>query len=147
MANKQRIMCIAPGRAAPGMVLAKPVHDREGAILLTAETVLDPAVLERLIRRGVEAVSVRVPDHRVTQALHESLGQPLLGTTLILPGSHEALNDPQLIREHFQKTLQAVIDAGACPMQPTTVIDLVSGTPLIVREGRGELARLGLSSA
>jgi tRNA A37 threonylcarbamoyladenosine synthetase subunit TsaC/SUA5/YrdC len=42
--------------------------------------------------------------------------------------------------------LQAVIDAGACPMQPTTVIDLVGGTPLIVREGRGDLARLGLSS-
>jgi tRNA A37 threonylcarbamoyladenosine synthetase subunit TsaC/SUA5/YrdC len=83
----------------------------------------------------------------VTQALLEILGQPLLGTTLILPGASEPLNDPQQIREHFQKTLQAIIDAGACPMQPTTVIDLESGTPLIVREGRGDLARLGLSSA
>jgi tRNA A37 threonylcarbamoyladenosine synthetase subunit TsaC/SUA5/YrdC len=82
----------------------------------------------------------------VTQALLEILGQPLLGTTLILPGASEPLNDPQLIREHYQKTLHAIIDAGACPMQPTTVIDLESGMPLIVREGRGDLARLGLSS-
>ena len=73
MANKQRIMCIAPGRAAPGMVLAKPVHDREGAILLTAETVLDQAVLERLIRRGIEAVSVRVPDHRDEETIAREL--------------------------------------------------------------------------
>ena len=73
MANKQRIMCIAPGRAAPGMTLAKPVHDREGAILLTAETVLDPAVLERLIRRGVEAISVRVPDHRDEETIVREL--------------------------------------------------------------------------
>jgi tRNA A37 threonylcarbamoyladenosine synthetase subunit TsaC/SUA5/YrdC len=81
----------------------------------------------------------------VTQALLQTLGQPLIGTTLILPGESEPMNDPQQIREHFQKTLQAIIDAGACPMQPTTVIDLESGTPVVVRTGRGELARLGLS--
>ena len=75
------------------------------------------------------------------------LGQPLLSTTLILPGEREPLNDPRHIREHFQKTLQAVIDAGACPMQSTTVIDLVGGTPVVLREGRGDLARLGLSPA
>jgi tRNA A37 threonylcarbamoyladenosine synthetase subunit TsaC/SUA5/YrdC len=85
-----------------------------------------------------------VPDHRVTQALLEALGQPLLGTTLILPGEREPLNDPQQIRAHFQKTLQAVLDAGACPMQPTTVIDLVEAVPRVLREGRGPLARLGL---
>ena len=56
------------------------------------------------------------------------------------------MNDPQQIREHFQKTLQAVIDAGACPMQPTTVIDLGGDPPVVVRAGRGELSRLGLSS-
>ena len=103
-------------------------------------------VPRRLSHPSRRTIGLRVPDHRVTQALLETLAQPLLGTTLILPGGTEPLNDPQLIREHFQKTLQAVIDAGACPMQPTTVIDLVGGTPLIVREGRGELARLGLSS-
>lgn len=102
-------------------------------------------VPRRLSHPSRRTIGLRVPDHRVTQALLEVLGQPLLGTTLILPGESEPLNDPEAIREHFQKTLQAVIDAGACPMQPTTVIDLVSGTPLVVREGRGDLARLGLS--
>jgi len=74
------------------------------------------------------------------------LGQPLLGTTLILPGHSEPMNDPQQIRAHFQKTLQAVIDAGACPMQPTTVIDLEGDVPTVLRSGRGDLARLGLST-
>jgi hypothetical protein len=64
MADKQRIMCLTPGRAAPGMALATPVRDPEGSILLTAETVLDPALLERLIRRGVKVISVRIPDYR-----------------------------------------------------------------------------------
>jgi acetolactate synthase small subunit len=69
MADKQRIMCLAPGRASPGMVLAAPVCDREGAVLLTAETVLDVDVLEQMIRRGVRAISVRVPDHRDEQTI------------------------------------------------------------------------------
>ena len=56
------------------------------------------------------------------------------------------MNDPQQIRERFQKTLQAVIDAGACPMQPTTVIDLSGDEPVLVRAGRGDVARLGLSA-
>ncbi|MDR0441654.1 MAG: hypothetical protein LBI59_11865 [Candidatus Accumulibacter sp.] len=64
MADKQRIMCLAPGRAAPGMVLAAPVYDRDGSVLLTAETVFDATMLEQMIRRGVKSVSVRVPDHR-----------------------------------------------------------------------------------
>ena len=62
----------------------------------------------------------------------------------MLPGEREPLNDAQRIREHFQKQLQAVIDAGACPMQPTTVIDLASREPQILRVGRGDPARLGL---
>ena len=100
----------------------------------------------RLSHPSRRTIGLRVPAHRVLQDLLESFGQPLLGTTLILPGDSEPLNDPQRIREHYQKTLGAVIDAGACPMQPTTVIDLVSGEPLVVRVGRGELARLGLAA-
>ena len=85
---------------------------------------------------------VRVPDHAVTQALLEQMGQPLIATTLIAPGEHEPMNDPHEIRERFQKLLQAVVDAGACPMQPTTVVDPLAragaGAP-----GRGELAGAG----
>jgi tRNA A37 threonylcarbamoyladenosine synthetase subunit TsaC/SUA5/YrdC len=67
-----------------------------------------------------------------------------LATTLIAPGEAEPMNDPQAIRARFQKTLQAVVDAGACPMQPTTVIDLTSDEPVLVRHGRGNPATLGL---
>ncbi|MDR1936671.1 MAG: hypothetical protein LBS49_14045 [Candidatus Accumulibacter sp.] len=73
MTNKQRIMCLAPARAAPGMVLDKPVYDREGAVLLTAETVLDPAMFEQMIRRGVKAILVRVPDNRDEETIAREL--------------------------------------------------------------------------
>jgi tRNA threonylcarbamoyl adenosine modification protein (Sua5/YciO/YrdC/YwlC family) len=103
-------------------------------------------VPRRLSHPSRRTIGLRVPEHKVMQALLDMLGQPLLGTTLILPGEREPMNEPQLIREHFQKTLQAVIDAGACPMLPTTVIDLSSGTPpVVLRQGRGDLAALGLS--
>lgn len=66
-------MCLAPGRAAPGMVLAKPIADREGVPLLTAGTELDSAMLERLIRRGVGAVSVLIPDTRDERMIAEEI--------------------------------------------------------------------------
>ena len=103
-------------------------------------------VPRRLSHPSRRTIGLRVPDHRVLQALLEVLGQPLLGTTLIAPAETLPINDPHAIRERFQKQLQAVIDAGACPMQPTTVIDLSSGTPVLVRAGRGDLSRLGLSA-
>jgi tRNA threonylcarbamoyl adenosine modification protein (Sua5/YciO/YrdC/YwlC family) len=92
-------------------------------------------------------IGLRVPDHRVAQALLEAFGQPLLATTLIAPGETEPMNDAEAIRERFQKSLQAVVDAGACPMQPTTVIDLSQdGEPVVMRQGRGDLTRLGLQA-
>jgi tRNA threonylcarbamoyl adenosine modification protein (Sua5/YciO/YrdC/YwlC family) len=101
-------------------------------------------VPRRLSHPSRRTIGLRVPDHRVTQALLEQLGQPLLATTLIAPGQTEPMNDAQEIRDHFQKQLQAVVDAGACPMQPTTVIDLTGPEPVILRVGRGEPARLEL---
>jgi len=101
-------------------------------------------VPRRLSHPSRRTIGLRVPEHRVLQALLEELGQPLLATTLIPPGEKEALNDPQDIRARFEKQLQAVVDAGACPMQPTTVIDLTDGEPLLIRHGRGDPAALGL---
>jgi tRNA threonylcarbamoyl adenosine modification protein (Sua5/YciO/YrdC/YwlC family) len=103
-------------------------------------------VPRRLSHPSRRTIGLRVPDHAVTQALLGELGQPLLGTTLIAPGESEPMNDPAAIRARFQKLLDAVIDAGACPMQPTTVVDFSSGTPLVARVGRGDPARLGLSA-
>jgi tRNA threonylcarbamoyl adenosine modification protein (Sua5/YciO/YrdC/YwlC family) len=101
-------------------------------------------VPRRLSHPSRRTIGLRVPEHRVAQALLGELGQPLLATTLIAPGETEPMNDPDEIRERFQKLLAGVVDAGACPMSPTTVIDLSSGEPELVRQGRGDLARLGL---
>lgn len=102
-------------------------------------------VPRRLSHPSRRTIGLRVPDHAVTQALLEQLGQPLIATTLIAPGESEPMNDPQEIRERFQKLLGAVVDAGACPMQPTTVVDLSGDTPALVRAGRGDPALLGLA--
>jgi len=103
-------------------------------------------VPRRLSHPSRRTIGLRVPDHRVAQALLTEVGQPLLATTLILPGETEPLNDPNEIRERLQKQLQAVIAADACPMQPTTVVDLTEDEPRIVRLGRGDPARLGLAT-
>lgn len=92
-------------------------------------------------------IGLRVPDHRVTQLLLAELGEALLATTLIPPGESEPLNDPQDIRRRFEHVLAAVVDAGACPAQPTTIIDFSGEEPLLVRRGRGDPALLGLASA
>jgi len=101
-------------------------------------------VPRRLSHPSRRTIGLRVPDHQVTQALLAELGQPLLATTLIAPGETDPMNEPGEIRDRFQKLLAAVVDAGACPMAPTTVIDLSGDEPQLVRQGRGELARLGL---
>jgi tRNA threonylcarbamoyl adenosine modification protein (Sua5/YciO/YrdC/YwlC family) len=103
-------------------------------------------VPRRVSHPSRRTVGLRVPDHRVTQELLAVLGQPLLATTLIPAGEHEPLNDPQVIRRRYQKLIDAVVDAGACPMQPTTVIDLTGDAPVLVRVGRGDPARLGLAT-
>ena len=103
-------------------------------------------VPRRVSHPSRRTIGLRVPDHRVAQALLELLGQPLLATTLILPGETAPLNDPAEIRTRLEKSVQAVVDAGACPMQPTTVVDLTGDTPLLVREGRGDPRLLGLGT-
>ena len=102
-------------------------------------------VPRRLSHPSRRTIGLRVPAHAVTQALLEMLGQPLLATTLIAAGDTEPMNDPHEIRDHFQKRIQAIVDAGACPMQPTTVIDLTSEPPVLVRQGRGDARLIGLT--
>jgi len=102
-------------------------------------------VPRRVSHPSRRTIGLRVPEHAVTHALLEQLGQPLLATTLIAPGELEPMNDPHEIRDRFQKLIQAVVDAGACPMQPTTVIDLTDEVPVLVRRGRGDASLLGLT--
>ena len=101
----------------------------------------------RLSHPSRRTIGLRVPDHRALQALLDVFGQPLLATTLILPGDSDALNDAEEICERLDKMVQAVLDAGACPLQPTTVINLSGSEPLVLRQGSGDLARLGLITA
>jgi tRNA threonylcarbamoyl adenosine modification protein (Sua5/YciO/YrdC/YwlC family) len=101
-------------------------------------------VPRRLSHPSRRTIGLRVPGHKVLQELLALFGEPLLATTLIAPGETEPMNDATEIRERFQKLLQAVVDAGACPRQPTTVLDLSGDEPVLLRQGRGELSALGL---
>jgi tRNA A37 threonylcarbamoyladenosine synthetase subunit TsaC/SUA5/YrdC len=95
-----------------------------------------------------KTVGLRVPDHRVLQELLALHGGPLLATTLIPPHETEPLNDAQEIRDRFEHELAGVVDAGACPSQPSTVLDLTpmgsGGEAVVIRVGRGDLSLLGL---
>ena len=97
-----------------------------------------------VVNKFQRILGLRVPEHKALQELLAVFGQPLIATTLIPPGETEPLNDAQDIRERLQKQVQAVLDAGACPMAPTTVVDLSGDAPEVLRHGRGDAARLGL---
>jgi tRNA threonylcarbamoyl adenosine modification protein (Sua5/YciO/YrdC/YwlC family) len=101
-------------------------------------------VPRRLSHPQRKTIGLRVPEHAVLQALLALHTGPLLGTTLILPGDTEPLNDAQEIRETLERQVEAVLDAGACPLEPTTVVDLSGGDTVLVRQGRGDAARVGL---
>jgi len=91
-----------------------------------------------------KTIGLRIPGHRTLLDLLEAHGAALLATTLIPPGETEPLNDAEMILEHFAHGIAAVIDAGACPSQPTTVVDMTGGDITVVRQGRGDPAILGL---
>ena len=101
-------------------------------------------VPRRLSHPSRKTIGLRLPAHACLQALLELHGAPLLATTLIPPGESQALNDAADIRERYEHQIDGVIDAGACALEPTTVIDLSAGEAEVVRQGRGDLARLGL---
>ena len=91
-----------------------------------------------------KTIGLRVPEHKVLHELLALHNSPLLATTLIARGETEPLNDAQDIRARYEHDVVAVIDAGACPMEATTVVDLTGPEPVIIREGRGSVAALGL---
>lgn len=86
------------------------------------------------------AIGIRVPDHRITHALLEELGAPLMSVTLILPGDDLPMTDPEMIRDRLHNDVDLIIDGGACQVEPTTVVDLREREPVVMREGRGDAA-------
>jgi tRNA threonylcarbamoyl adenosine modification protein (Sua5/YciO/YrdC/YwlC family) len=92
-------------------------------------------------------IGVRIPDHPVALALLQSLGEPLLSSTLILPAHGVALNDPEQIRRELEHEVDLVIDSGPCNGEVTTVIDLSGDAPRLIREGKGDIRPFGFVKA
>jgi tRNA threonylcarbamoyl adenosine modification protein (Sua5/YciO/YrdC/YwlC family) len=101
-------------------------------------------VPRRLSHPQRKTLGLRVPEHLVLQELLALHGAPLIAATLILPGEEDPLNDPQDIRECLEHQIGAVIDAGACTLTPTTVVDMTQDDPVVLRLGQGDPALLGL---
>lgn len=97
-------------------------------------------VPKRLKHPKRKTIGLRVPDNPIALALMEELGEPLMSSTLLLPGDEYPLTDPYDIRETLEHQLELVIDGGFCGMEPTTVIDLTNETPEIVRQGCGNFS-------
>ncbi|MEW9898312.1 L-threonylcarbamoyladenylate synthase [Chitinivorax sp. PXF-14] len=101
-------------------------------------------VPRRLQHPKRNTIGLRVPSHPVVQALLAELGEPLLSSTLQLPGEELPLNDPYEIRSLLEHQVDLILDGGYCGMEPTTVIDLHEGEPVLVRQGCGSLKPFGL---
>ena len=93
----------------------------------------------RLIHPKRKTIGVRVPAHPIAQALLADIDEPMLSSTLVLPGDAQPLSDANEIRERLERELELVIDAGSCGAEPSTVIDLTGDTPLVLRKGKGSL--------
>jgi len=101
-------------------------------------------VPRRLLHPKRNTIGLRVPDHAVVTALLTELDEPILSMTLSLPQHDAPLNDPVEIRERLEKQVDVILDAGACGLMPSTVIDLTGAVPEVVRRGRGDPRQLGL---
>lgn len=97
-------------------------------------------VPRRLLHPKRKTVGLRVPENRIALAVLEALGEPLMSVSLILPGDEVPLTDPYDIRQTLEHDVDLVIDGGYCGMEPTTVVDLSEGEPVIIRRGLGEPA-------
>ncbi|HET8765817.1 MAG TPA: L-threonylcarbamoyladenylate synthase [Pedococcus sp.] len=97
-------------------------------------------VPRRLLHPKKKTVGVRIPDSRVVQALLDELGEPLLSSTLILPGHEEPMTEGWVVKDELDHLVDAVIDSGECGTEPTTVVDYSDGTPVVTRVGAGDPA-------
>jgi tRNA threonylcarbamoyl adenosine modification protein (Sua5/YciO/YrdC/YwlC family) len=110
-----------------------------------AYTFLLPATREtprRLQHERRRTIGIRVPNHPVPLALLDELGEPLMSSTLMLPGEATPLTDGHEIRSRLEHQIDAVLDGGNCGVEPTTVVDLAVSPPVIVRRGKGDVSRI-----
>lgn len=95
-------------------------------------------VPRRLLHPKQKTVGLRIPDHPISHALLDCLNEPMMTTTLLLPGEAYPLNDGEFIRKRLSSQVDLVIDSGACGTMPTTLVDLTGENPILLREGKGK---------
>jgi tRNA threonylcarbamoyl adenosine modification protein (Sua5/YciO/YrdC/YwlC family) len=122
--------------------IVKHANPGEFTFLLRAT----PEVPRRLQHPKRNTVGIRIPRHAVVRALLAELGEPMLSSTLILPGDDEPINDADDVAARIGSRVDAIIDAGTCKTVPTTVVDLEASPPAVVRAGLGDPHALGLLS-
>ncbi|HYJ17621.1 MAG TPA: L-threonylcarbamoyladenylate synthase [Burkholderiales bacterium] len=103
-------------------------------------------VPKRLLNPKRNTIGLRVPGHPVVSALLEEMQEPILSSTLILPGDELPLNDGEEILDRLGHQVDVILDAGSCGIEMTTVVDLTAETPSIVRQGKGSTALFGVSN-
>ncbi len=96
-------------------------------------------VPRRLLNPKRKTIGLRVPDHPVPLAILEALGEPMMSSSLILPGEVMPLTDPSEILHRLGKDLDTIIDSGNCGIDPTTVVDLTGDFPVVLRQGKGDV--------
>lgn len=99
---------------------------------------------KRLQHPKRRTIGLRIPDHPVVDALLAELGEPLLSSTLLLPGDAQPHTDVQEIRGQLEHQVDLILDGGSCGIEPTTVVDLTGPAPVLIRAGKGSLMPLGL---
>jgi tRNA threonylcarbamoyl adenosine modification protein (Sua5/YciO/YrdC/YwlC family) len=95
-------------------------------------------VPRRLMHPKRKTIGLRIPDNRVAQALLQEIGEPIMTTSLILPGDDTPLSEIYDIEERLGNLVDLIVECGACGIAPTTVVDLVEGEPQVIREGKGD---------
>lgn len=98
-------------------------------------------VPKRMLHPKKKTVGVRIPDHEVVRALLDELGEPLLTSTLILPGHEDALTESWIVQDELDGQVDAIVESGDVTAEPTTVVDFVDGVPEVVRSGAGDPSR------
>ena len=99
-------------------------------------------VPRRLQNPKRRSIGIRVPDHAIAQGVLEALGQPIMSSTLLLPGDSMPMTDAEEIRARLENQVDGIIDGGSCGLEPTTVLDLSEGEVVVRREGKGPISRL-----
>ncbi|MFE6868797.1 L-threonylcarbamoyladenylate synthase [Kitasatospora sp. NPDC057692] len=138
------LMCVDFAQLGQFVQLDNNVFRAVKAATPGSYTFILPATKEvprRLLHPKKKTVGVRIPDHAVTRALLTELGEPLVSSTLLLPGDDEPMTQGWEIKERLDHVLDAVVDSGDCGTVPTTVVDFSGGAPEIVRRGAGDVTR------